>query len=592
MLRIKCQVSGIRCQVGHIVLLLTTYFLLLTPYFVLPAYAQDPDTTPAVAEGQLIWVQNCQPCHGPTGKGDGPSAANIPNPLPDFSDPSTARQLSPAQNFAVIKNGRVDKLMPPWANRLTDTQIWDAAAYVWRLSTSAQNLTTGEKLYTEQCAACHGPTGKGDGPQAAAPMLDFTAWQTMTQRSQADLQTAFAASSQHTALKLSDVELWQTLDYMRTFSFITPKANGTLTGQVMNGTTMQPQGNLTVTLRAIQDSGEVENWTTQADSTGRFAFDHLPTDHTMFYLAETEYNHITYRSSDPAVFTPNSITTTLTLNVYDTTTDPTAVSIGQLHVILGFAPDAANVVQLVILNNSGNRAYIGQNGQSFAFSLPTNAINVDFQEDTPGSRFVSTATGYADTAPVVPGENNIPLAIRYDVPFSADTLTIAIPIPTNAASVNVLLPDQGATLTSDQAQLMDTRAIQGQNYQIFSGTNLKQGDTLTLHLSNLSQLTFTAPSSSTEAGAAPSDQNWLRWLVLGLGGLAVIAAGVIYPLLRSRAVTPAAPDYNDPQVGREKLLLALARLDEVFEAGQLDEQVYRQARARYKAELAALMEES
>jgi hypothetical protein len=39
------------------------------------------------------------------------------------------------------------------------------------------------------------------------------------------------------------------------------------------------------------------------------------------------------------------------------------------------------------------------------------------------------------------------------------------------------------------------------------------------------------------------------------------------------------------------LLLLLARLDETFEAGELDEEVYRQARAKYKAELAQIMEE-
>jgi hypothetical protein len=34
----------------------------------------------------------------------------------------------------------------------------------------------------------------------------------------------------------------------------------------------------------------------------------------------------------------------------------------------------------------------------------------------------------------------------------------------------------------------------------------------------------------------------------------------------------------------------LARLDEAHEAGDLDESVYRQARARYKAELVEVME--
>jgi mono/diheme cytochrome c family protein len=39
------------------------------------------------------------------------------------------------------------------------------------------NAANGKDLYTKHCAACHGPTGKGDGPAAAAltpKPADFT----------------------------------------------------------------------------------------------------------------------------------------------------------------------------------------------------------------------------------------------------------------------------------------------------------------------------------------------------------------------------------------------------------------------------------
>ncbi|RME70966.1 MAG: hypothetical protein D6784_15830, partial [Chloroflexi bacterium] len=61
----------------------------------------------------------------------------------------------------------------------------------------------------------------------------------------------------------------------------------------------------------------------------------------------------------------------------------------------------------------------------------------------------------------------------------------------------------------------------------------------------------------------------------------------VYPSLRQKAV-PVPVD--DPDTARQRLVLLLARLDEAFEAGELDETVYRQARSRYKAELARLME--
>lgn len=50
----------------------------------------------------------------------------------------------------------------------TDRQLWDLVASVWRGNTSAAALETGRRLYATNCAACHGPTGRGDGVMVAA----------------------------------------------------------------------------------------------------------------------------------------------------------------------------------------------------------------------------------------------------------------------------------------------------------------------------------------------------------------------------------------------------------------------------------------
>jgi mono/diheme cytochrome c family protein len=36
---------------------------------------------------------------------------------------------SPAELFHTTKFGRMQGMMPPWRNRLDDTQIWNAVAY-------------------------------------------------------------------------------------------------------------------------------------------------------------------------------------------------------------------------------------------------------------------------------------------------------------------------------------------------------------------------------------------------------------------------------------------------------------------------------
>jgi len=46
---------------------------------------------------------------------------------------------------------------------LTDPQRWDVVASIWESNTTAERLANGQKLYSQNCAACHGENGAGDG---------------------------------------------------------------------------------------------------------------------------------------------------------------------------------------------------------------------------------------------------------------------------------------------------------------------------------------------------------------------------------------------------------------------------------------------
>jgi mono/diheme cytochrome c family protein len=42
-------------------------------------------------------------------------------------------------------------------------QRWDVVAYLWQSNTTPESLANGEQLFAQNCAACHGETGAGDG---------------------------------------------------------------------------------------------------------------------------------------------------------------------------------------------------------------------------------------------------------------------------------------------------------------------------------------------------------------------------------------------------------------------------------------------
>jgi len=559
--------------------------------------AQDPPPVPpSVADGQLLWSENCLPCHGPTGQGDGPTAQSISDPIPDFSDPQTARAYVPAANFDIIKNGRMDRMMPPWDERFNDEQMWNAAAYVWRLGTSPQNIAAGEAIFTENCVACHGQTGDGTGPEAPTEIPDFTDVAAMVQKSQADLFNGFMGYEDHAQVSnLSEAELWQAFDYVRTFTFevTVPKRDGVLTGQVVNASTNEPVGNVEVTLHAFQNNTEIDTITTTADGNGNYRFENLSTDHSVLYMIEGQYQGFAYVTDEPGIFTPDTPETTLNLNVYDSTDSDANISITQLHYLVSFSPGALNAVQVFVIGNSGDRTYVGQDGQTLSFVLPPEAANVSFQNDSGGERFVETGDGYVDTIPVRPGRESASVVAIYDIPLDGDELTVDVPLPLPTEGLNILLSNQGASLSSDQVQFEGNQQIQGSEFAIYNGSNLAKGESLRLSFSNLDDLEFGAPGGmpggTGNTVAAPAvDQNLLMWIIVGAMAVVVAVVSVGYPKMRAQVAHTELYD-EDPAVHQEKLTLLLARLDELFEAGELDEAVYHRARARYKSELARLL---
>lgn len=93
--------------------------------------AAQPDPA-ALAEGKSLYVENCQPCHGPAGKGDGPAAR--------FLD-SKPRDLT-AGEWLVIEDGSREEIarvvstgvegtdMEPFSEILTEEEIDTVALYV------------------------------------------------------------------------------------------------------------------------------------------------------------------------------------------------------------------------------------------------------------------------------------------------------------------------------------------------------------------------------------------------------------------------------------------------------------------------------
>ncbi len=55
---------------------------------------------------------------------------------------------------------------------LSDQQVWDLTALIWKQGTSDDRLRQGRRLYRANCSACHGESGAGDGVMADRLSVD------------------------------------------------------------------------------------------------------------------------------------------------------------------------------------------------------------------------------------------------------------------------------------------------------------------------------------------------------------------------------------------------------------------------------------
>lgn len=168
--------------------------------------AHFPRNTPSAAHGQALGL-----------------------PLPgDLTDPERLRRISPSAAFARL---RAD---PAYAH-LNDNQVWDLVALAWKRSTTPKRLAQGQAIYAANCAACHGQSGRGDGPGGRALRrtdamgvsqgpANFTEAKTMAGGSTAIYQGKVLRGGMGTGMPywgpiLTEEQTWAVVDYLWTFLF-------------------------------------------------------------------------------------------------------------------------------------------------------------------------------------------------------------------------------------------------------------------------------------------------------------------------------------------------------------------------------------
>ncbi len=160
---------------------------------VMPATGENPAAIgwPTFKEsglynGKKIYVGHCMTCHGCAGNGLGTYGGTlIVTPVNFKADPF--RTMSDDEWFWHVSEGIQGTVMPPWKESLTEKERWEVIKYVQAvysqtferdpdegdlpaeydltnpLPITIDNIDAGKRIWTRECAVCHGDAAHGEG---------------------------------------------------------------------------------------------------------------------------------------------------------------------------------------------------------------------------------------------------------------------------------------------------------------------------------------------------------------------------------------------------------------------------------------------
>jgi mono/diheme cytochrome c family protein len=593
-----------------------------------PLYPQVP---PSPANGAPIYVEKCAPCHGETGLGDGLQASQLPNPPSALGDANVARQAIPADWYLAVTQGNLEKFMPPF-NSLSDSQRWDVVAYALSLSVSPQTLAEGEALYQENCAACHGETGAGDGIEADSLEVqppDLTDQKRMATISDADLFQAISAGVAPAMPayedQLTEAQRWALASYQRSLTFATSAgtdlagqatpagttaspgetqatevtgtpqttqampAVGSISGQVTNASGGEIPGGLMVTLHGFDEMQETTTVSTTVSPEGVYTFENVEMPNGRAFIASLEQDGVVY-SSDVVMVEEGQATLDLPISFFETSTDPSSLIVDRLHLLVEYIePDILRVVELYIISNPTEKTIVAAEEDSplLTFALPEGATNLQFEDGQLGERFVETSGGFGDRASIRPGMSQHQVVFSYDLPYKRKLqFTQPLQLPVNA--VVMLIPEDGLKVKSEQLEDMGVRDVQGVNYRMYSSGQFEAGSDLMMTISG-------RPGGGSLIPTAGSSTSLLIGLLAF--GVALVGVGIwLYRRYQSNENEQVEEETSAGDVEEttpsdpEELLDAILALDDQYQAGDLPEGAYRQRRAELKARLKEVLE--
>ena len=362
---------------------------------------------------------------------------------------------------------------------------------------------------------------------------------------------------------------------------------GQVTGKVVNQTSGKTVAEQVEVMLHAWDPDNQERMMVhgKAEADGAFVFKDVDFHPDFSYSVMATYLGATYYS-EMANVEKGETSLSIDAQVYDTTKDLSSIKINQLHVLFYIEGGQLGVTQFYALSNSGKLTVKDavtlprDRTGTLKFYLPEAAQNVEFGNDESGTRYVLLPGGFADTAPIPPGEVGSQVVVGYNLPYSGKLeYTYLAPVAVEGVSF-LVLQDSGLALEGKGLTLSGERTLQdGSKFNVYKAASLKAGESIQFTLSG-------QPGGEVQIGAASILNTGKQGLAVGAGvlGLALVGAGAWWWRRREDEGGETEEISGDTVEG---ILAEIESLEQAFQRGELSEDGYREKRTDLRGQLKA-----
>ena len=602
-----------------------------------PTLVLSPAQAPSVEAGKAIYAEKCAACHGETGLGDGAQGIQLGVTVPAFGLEEIARPATPADWFATVTRGRMERFMPPFTS-LDDEQRWDVVAYAMSLHISEEQAARGREIFETNCKDCSTDFFKDQSKMSA-----------MSEVALARLAKDGNESVPAFGANLGQDQLWDAAAYLRTLSFdysaeqaaapaptstpesvsvtdtpaaaesgtpvgegtpvsVTEQATsepataastvvaragfGTVTGSIENKTGEDLPADMKITLRGYDHGAdpstgpqEVFSQDGVVNANGTYTFENIEMPLNRIFLAEIVVDGITMQSQYAIAKEGVSSLAVPPLTLYGMTDDTSLLAVDDARVFIDYGDTELQYYGVYSFHNPTDKTILVDtkgNTEIPFIKMPEGTSSMGYETLQDSEPTVNTDKGIA----IPPSDNAYGLLAFTSLP-KKEKYDIAQQFILPASNLSIFLPEgvtaQGAKLTDEGVQ-----NIQSTNFQMYSAQNIAAGETVNFSVSGEPKQTTSATETSQPAA---NTTNTRQNLLIGAGllGLALIVAGG-WMYMRDRNRGEEAIEEKEQEFdSSEDVLDAIVALDDLHRAGKISDEAYQKRRAELKEILKGMM---